>query len=78
MKSTVVTTRGGSSLMPSHSQGTERRPERRAERTGFRPAPRALVVGRPAGTPRPPIGSSTHAWIKATATASTKASPPVR
>ncbi|WP_430779641.1 hypothetical protein [Actinoplanes sp. G11-F43] len=31
---------GGSSLMPSHSQGTERRPERRAGRT----LPRAFAV----------------------------------
>lgn len=38
-------TRGGSPLMPSHSQGAERRPERRAGRTGSRWLPRARVVG---------------------------------
>jgi hypothetical protein len=36
---------GGSPLMPSHSQGAERRPERRAGRTGSRWLLRALVVG---------------------------------
>jgi hypothetical protein len=38
-------THGGSPLMPSHSQGAERRTERRAGHTGSRWLPRALVVG---------------------------------
>lgn len=45
----AVVPHGGSPLMPSHSQGAERRPERRAERTGSRWLLRALVVGGLAG-----------------------------
>ncbi|WP_433792840.1 hypothetical protein [Actinoplanes sp. CA-252034] len=44
-----VVPHGGSPLMPSHSQGAERRPERRAGRTGSRWLLRALVVGGLAG-----------------------------
>ncbi|GIF44381.1 hypothetical protein BC793_1399 [Actinoplanes xinjiangensis] len=40
----AVNPHGGSPLMPSHSQGAERRPERRAGRTGSRWRRRALVV----------------------------------
>ncbi|MEU4156211.1 hypothetical protein [Actinoplanes sp. NPDC026670] len=36
---------GGSPLMPSHSQGAERRPERRAGRTGSRWRLRVPVAG---------------------------------
>ncbi|WP_436525046.1 hypothetical protein [Actinoplanes sp. HUAS TT8] len=42
-------TPGGSPLMPPQSQGAERRPERRAGRTGSRWVLRALVIGGLAG-----------------------------
>ncbi|GAA1584661.1 hypothetical protein GCM10009828_006140 [Actinoplanes couchii] len=41
---------GSSSHMPSHSQGTERRPERRAGGTAHRCAPRARVVSAVGGS----------------------------
>ena len=54
-------TRGGSPLMPSHSQGAERRPERRAGRTGSRWLLRALVIGGLAGSAWLLTGSAAHA-----------------
>jgi hypothetical protein len=45
----AMDTRGGSPLMPPHSQGAERRTERRAGRTGSRWVLRALVIGGLAG-----------------------------
>jgi hypothetical protein len=52
---------GGSPLMPSHSQGAERRPERRAGRAGSRWLLRALVVGGLAGVTWLLTGSAAHA-----------------
>ena len=46
---TSLLSTGDSSLMPPHSQGAERRTERRAGRTGSRWALRALVIGGLAG-----------------------------
>ncbi|MEV0896943.1 hypothetical protein [Actinoplanes sp. NPDC049802] len=54
-------TRGGSPLMPSHSQGAERRTERRAGRAGSRWVLRALVVGGLAGVAWLLTGSAAHA-----------------
>jgi hypothetical protein len=54
-------THGGSPLMPSHSQGAERRPERRAGRTGSRWLLRALVVGGLAGVAWLLTGSAAQA-----------------
>ncbi|MDI6099047.1 hypothetical protein QLQ12_30430 [Actinoplanes sp. NEAU-A12] len=54
-------TRGGSPLMPSHSQGAERRPERRAGHTGSRWLLRALVIGGLAGVAWLLTGSAAHA-----------------
>ena len=56
-----VTTRGGSPLMPSHSQGAERRTERRAGHTGSRWALRALVIGGLAGAAWLLTGSAARA-----------------
>ncbi|MBW6438086.1 hypothetical protein KZ829_30590 [Actinoplanes hulinensis] len=52
---------GGSPLMPSHSQGAERRTERRAGRTGSRWILRAFVVGGLAGAAWLLTGSAAHA-----------------
>ncbi|KHD76321.1 hypothetical protein MB27_18120 [Actinoplanes utahensis] len=56
-----VITHGGSPLMPSHSQGAERRTERRARRTGSRWALRALVIGGLAGAAWLLTGSAAQA-----------------
>ncbi|MEV6303712.1 hypothetical protein AB0M02_30185 [Actinoplanes sp. NPDC051861] len=53
--------RGDSALMPSPTQGAERRPERRAGRTGSRWVLRALVVGGLAGAAWLLTGSAAHA-----------------
>ena len=52
---------GVSSLMPPHSQGAERRTERRAGRTGSRWALRALVIGGLAGAAWLLTGAAAHA-----------------
>jgi hypothetical protein len=52
---------GVSTLMPPHSQGAERRTERRAGRTGSRWALRALVVGGLAGAAWLLTGAAAHA-----------------
>ncbi|GIE80952.1 hypothetical protein Aph02nite_69020 [Actinoplanes philippinensis] len=57
----AVVPHGGSPLMPSHSQGAERRPERRAGRTGSRLLLRALVVGGLAGVAWLLTGSAAQA-----------------
>jgi hypothetical protein len=56
-----VIAHGDSALMPSQSQGTERRPERRAGRAGSRWVLRALVVGGLAGAAWLLTGSAAHA-----------------
>ncbi|MBO3742006.1 hypothetical protein [Actinoplanes flavus] len=57
----LPSTHGGSPLMPSHSQGAERRTERRAGRTGSRWILRAVVVGGLAGAAWLLTGSAAHA-----------------
>ncbi|BCJ43654.1 hypothetical protein GCM10010168_40370 [Actinoplanes ianthinogenes] len=57
----VPVTPGGSPLMPPHSQGAERRPERRAGRAGSRWVLRALVVGGLAGAAWLLTGAAAHA-----------------
>ena len=52
---------GVSSPMPPHSQGAERRPERRASRTGSRWALRTLVIGGLAGVAWLLTGAAAHA-----------------
>ncbi|WP_328464053.1 hypothetical protein OHA21_39655 [Actinoplanes sp. NBC_00393] len=56
-----VIAHGATTLMPSHSHGAERRPERRASRTGSRWALRALVVGGLAGAAWLLTGAAAHA-----------------
>jgi hypothetical protein len=56
-----VTAHGASPLMPSHSHGAERRPERRASRTGSRWALRALVIGGLASAAWLLTGAAAHA-----------------
>ncbi|AEV81045.1 Polycystic kidney disease protein 1-like 3 [Actinoplanes sp. SE50] len=57
----VPVTPGGSPLMPPHSQGAERRPERRAGRAGSRWVLRAFVVGGLAGAAWLLTGAAAHA-----------------
>ncbi|WIM96587.1 hypothetical protein ACTOB_000028 [Actinoplanes oblitus] len=57
----VPATPGSSSLMPPHSQGAERRSERRAGRAGSRWVLRALVVGGLAGAAWLLTGAAAHA-----------------
>jgi hypothetical protein len=52
---------GVSALMPPHSQGAERRTERRARRTGSRWGLRALVIGGLAGAAWLLTGTAAHA-----------------
>jgi hypothetical protein len=52
---------GVSALMPPHSQGAERRTERRARRTGSRWGMRALVIGGLAGAAWLLTGAAAHA-----------------
>jgi hypothetical protein len=52
---------GVSALMPPHSQGAERRTERRARRTGYRWGLRALVIGGLAGAAWMLTGTAAHA-----------------
>ena len=58
---TSLSPAGVSSLMPPHSQGAERRTERRAGRTGSRWALRALVIGGLAGAAWLLTGAAAHA-----------------
>jgi hypothetical protein len=57
-----------STLMPPHSQGAERRTERRAGRTGSRWGLRALVIGGLAGAAWLLTGAAAHAADRAPAT----------
>jgi hypothetical protein len=52
---------GATTLMPSHSQGAERRTERRAGRTGSRWAVRTIVIGGLAGAAWLLTGAAAHA-----------------
>lgn len=58
---TSVAPIGGSALMPPHSQGAERRTDRRTAGTGSRWALRALVIGGLAGTAWLLTGAAAHA-----------------
>jgi hypothetical protein len=57
-------THGSSPLMPSHSQGAERRTERRAKRTGSRWHPRALDVDLTVAGLEPTVGGLLKAAVQ--------------
>jgi hypothetical protein len=57
-------THGSSPLMPSHSQGAERRPERRARHTGSRWYPRALDVDVTVAELEPTVGGLLKAAVQ--------------